>query len=175
MDESGPVREAHGAPAPEPGLRAAHDLMTRVPASAPRRIAEVFSGQASMRPLLARRFPEAEIQAFDLSQHDRTAEWRSERTLSQLSDARLPAKGKFDLIVSNGSFEFLPSLPRLLRVFVARLAPGGCLAFQVPNDLYEPSRALMRMIAADGPWAGKLLPIAKTRPFNESMEHLYAV
>ena len=32
----------------------------------------------------------------------------------------------------------------------------------------------MRMIAADGPWAKTLLPIAKTRPFNETMEDLYA-
>ena len=31
------------------------------------------------------------------------------------------------------------------------------------------------MIAADGPWAKKLLPIAKTRPFNETMEGLYAL
>jgi trans-aconitate 2-methyltransferase len=31
------------------------------------------------------------------------------------------------------------------------------------------------MIAADGPWAKTLLPIAKTRPFNETMEGLYAL
>src|SRR5580693_6944306 len=43
------------------------------------------------------------------------------------------------------------------------------------EDLYEPTRALMRMIAADGPWAKTLLPIAKTRPFNETMEGLYAL
>lgn len=36
-------------------------------------------------------------------------------------------------------------------------------------------RALTRMIAADGPWAKTLLPIAKTRPFNETMEGLYAL
>jgi trans-aconitate 2-methyltransferase len=41
--------------------------------------------------------------------------------------------------------------------------------------LYEPSRALMRMIAADGPWVKTLLPIAKTRPFNETMEGLHAL
>jgi trans-aconitate 2-methyltransferase len=175
MNESVPARKAHGAVAQSHGLRAAQDLMSRIPALAPRRIAEVFSGQASMRPLLAQQFPEAEIEAFDLSQRVQIAQLRSERTLSQLSDGRLPAKGKFDLIVSNGSLELLPSLPRLLPVLVARLAAGGCLAFHIPNDLYEPSRALVRMIAADGPWAGKLLPIAKTRPFNESMEHLYAL
>ena len=33
----------------------------------------------------------------------------------------------------------------------------------------------MRMIAADGPWAKTLVPIAKTRPFNETMEGLYAL
>jgi trans-aconitate 2-methyltransferase len=29
------------------------------------------------------------------------------------------------------------------------------------------------MVAADGPWSTKLLPIAKTRPFNQTMEALY--
>jgi trans-aconitate 2-methyltransferase len=174
MNESVWVRKAHDAAAQEHRLRAAHDLMSRVPAFAPRRIVEAFNGQASMRPLLAQRFPEAEIEAFDLSHRVQIA-LRSGRTLSQLSDGRLPAKAKFDLIVSNGSLELLPSLPRLLPVLVARLATGGCLAFHIPHDLYEPSRALVRMIAADGPWAGKLLPIAKTRPFNESMENLYAL
>lgn len=55
------------------------------------------------------------------------------------------------------------------------VSAGGCLAAEFPNDLYEPNRALMRMIAADGPWAKTLVPIAKTRPFNETMEGLYAL
>ena len=133
--------------------------MCRIPARAPRSIADVFSGQGSMRPLLAQRFPAAAIEAFDLSQ----------------SGGRFPARRKFDLISLNGSLELLPSLRRLLPAFVGMLAAGGWLAVQIPNDLYEPSRALVRMIAADGPWAKKLLPIAKTRPFNETMEGLYAL
>jgi trans-aconitate 2-methyltransferase len=31
----------------------------------------------------------------------------------------------------------------------------------------------MRMVAVDGPWARRLLPVAKTRPFNETVEGLY--
>jgi len=147
-------------------MRAALDLVRRIPDHAPRRIADVYSGQGSMRAMLARRFPDAEIEAFDLSQStDRGPGARG----------RLGAKHKFDLICSNGSLEMVPSLQRLLPVLVGMVAAGGCLAVEFPNDLYEPNRALMRMIAADGPWAKTLLPIAKTRPFNETMEGLYAL
>ena len=148
-------------------MRAALDLMRRVPDRAPRRIADVYKGRGSMRALLARRFPDAEIEAFDLSQLTDEA--------PDPCDCRLGADRKFDLICSNGSLEMVSSLPRLLPMLVGMVTAGGCLAVEFPNDLYEPSRALMRMIAADGPWAKTLLPIAKTRPFNETMEDLYAL
>jgi trans-aconitate 2-methyltransferase len=148
--------------------------MCRIPACAPRRIADVFTGQGSMRPLLARRFPGAEVETFDLSQSaDRVAERRPGRIFGQVPV--FPVGRQFDLICLNGSLELLPALPGLLPQCVGMLAAGGWLAAQIPNDLYEPSRALVRMIAADGPWARRLLPIAKTRPFNESMEGLYAL
>ena len=126
-----------------------------------------------MRTVLTWQFPDAEIEAFDLSQ---SGDRESKRIFAQRAGERLlSARKNFDLICSNGSLELLPSLPRLAPILVGMLAAGGWLAVQIPNDLYEPSRALVRMIAADGPWARKLLPIAKTRPFNESMEGLYAL
>ncbi len=141
-------------------MRAALDLMRRIPDRAPHRIADVYRGSGSMRALLACRFPHAEIEAFDLE---------------GIGGNYLSAGRKFDLICSNGSLEMIPSLRRLLPMLIGMLSSGGCLAAEFPNDLYEPSRALMRMIAADGPWAKTLLPIAKTRPFNETMEGLYAL
>jgi trans-aconitate 2-methyltransferase len=148
-------------------MRAALDLVRRIPDRAPRRIADVYKGRGSMRALLARRFPDAEIEAFDLlrlADHDPNPGSRC-----------LSIGHKFDLICSNGSLEMVPSLPGLLPMLVGMVAAGGCLAVEFPNDLYEPTRALTRMIAADGPWAKTLLPIAKTRPFNETMEGLYAL
>lgn len=148
-------------------MRAALDLVRRIPDRAPRRIADVYKGRGSMRALLARRFPDAEIEAFDLlrlTDHDPNPGSRC-----------LSTGHKFDLICSNGSLEMVPSLPGLLPMLVGMVAAGGCLAVEFPNDLYEPTRALTRMIAADGPWAKTLLPIAKTRPFNETMEGLYAL
>jgi trans-aconitate 2-methyltransferase len=163
--------------APENRSRAAHDFMCCIPVRAPRRIADVYAGQGSMGLLLAQQFPDAEIDAFDLSHSgERVAERRLERFLGRSSGNSFPTALKnFDLIFLTGSLDLLPSLPRLLPGLVEMLDANGWLAVQIPNDLYEPSRALVRMIAADGPWARKLLPIAKTRPFNESMEGLYTL
>jgi trans-aconitate 2-methyltransferase len=140
------------------------DLMRQIPVGAPRRIADVYEERGSMSALLARRFPHAEIKAFDLSRLSEhgldTGAWR------------LSAEHGFDLICLNGAGT---PLRRLLPMLVEAVSAGGCLALEFPNDLYEPNRALMRMIAADGPWAKTLVPIAKTRPFNETMEGLYAV
>jgi trans-aconitate 2-methyltransferase len=157
-------------------MRAALDLIRRIPVSSPRRIADVYRGRGSMRTLLAARFPDADIQSFDLSHsRDRLAEAPLNRLHHGVAGHCLSAKHEFDLICSSGSSEMAPSLPRLLPMLVGMIAAGGCLAVEYPNDLYEPRRALMRMIAADGPWAKTLLPIAKTRPFNQTMEDLYAL
>jgi trans-aconitate 2-methyltransferase len=129
-----------------------------------------------MKAVLAHRFPDAEIETFDLSPSpDRLQEARLDWLHQGAGGPRPGARHKFDLICSSGSPEMAPSLPRLLLMLIRMVAAGGCLAVEYPNDLYEPRRALMRMIAADGPWSKILLPIAKTRPFNQTMEDLYAL
>src|SRR5277367_1431861 len=91
-------------------MRAALDLMRRIPDRTPRRIADVYKGRGSMRALLARRFPDAESEAFDLvrlTDHDQNP-----------GGCCLSAEHKFDLICSNGSLEMVSSLPTLLPMLV---------------------------------------------------------
>src|ERR1700689_4714268 len=108
MNDSVPVRNAQRRLASEHRLRPAPALMCPIPARAPRSIADVFSGQGSMRPLLAQRFPGAAIEAFDLSQSgERIAERRPERIAGQGSGDRFPARREFDLICLNCSLELL--------------------------------------------------------------------
>ena len=54
--------------------------------------------------------------------------------------------------------------PRALPRLAATLAPGGVLAVQMPSTARESSHALMRMVAAEGPWSSRLVPVAKTQP-----------
>jgi len=56
---------------------------------------------------------------------------------------------------------------------VSFLREGGWLAVQMPNNIQELSHALMRMVAADGPWASRLVPIAKTRAVIGALDSYY--
>ncbi len=44
----------------------------------------------------------------------------------------------------------------------------------MPDNRQEPSHALMRLVAADGPWADRLVPIAKTRAVIATHVDYYA-
>jgi trans-aconitate 2-methyltransferase len=60
-------------------------------------------------------------------------------------------------------------IPRL----AAMLARGGAFAAQMPMTARESSHALMRMVAAEGPWSSRLVPIAKTQPLIADFEDYY--
>ena len=100
MNESVQVRNAPGRWAPVYRSRAAEDLLSRIPNRAPRRIAEVFGGQGPMTALLARRFPGAEIEAFDLSRcDDNLAATLPDRFHTQVLGGRaLNVKIKFEVV-----------------------------------------------------------------------------
>jgi trans-aconitate 2-methyltransferase len=143
---------------------AARDLLARVDAE-PRRIVDLGCGPGTSTQLLATRFPGAAIVGVD----------GSERMLTE-AQARLPEiafqrreigawrpTDPPDLIFANAALQWLPNHHELVPRLMSFLAEGGRLAIQMPDNRQEPSHALMRMIAADGPWADRLVPVAKTR------------
>ena len=78
-----------------------------------------------------------------------------------------------DLIFANAALHFLPDHDRLFARLASYLAPGGVLAAQMPNNAWESSHALMRMVAAEGSWSSRLVPIAKTQPLIAEFEDYY--
>jgi trans-aconitate 2-methyltransferase len=58
-----------------------------------------------------------------------------------------------DVIVSNATLQWVPGHLALLEGLVGRLAPGGCLAFQVPGNFRAPSHRLLAELRQDPRWA----------------------
>ena len=135
--------------------RPAADLLARVPLDQASEILELGSGPGNGTALLASRFPKARITGVD-SAPDMLAQAR--RALPKVKfvqgDLRdYVAHDPPDLIFANAVLQWLPGHETLMPRLARMLKPGGCLAVQVPDNLDEPSHALMRKVAADGPWS----------------------
>ena len=58
-----------------------------------------------------------------------------------------------DVLVSNATLQWVPDHLDLLPALVARVAPGGWFAFQVPGNFDEPSHTIRTELAAEAPYA----------------------
>jgi trans-aconitate 2-methyltransferase len=76
------------------------------------------------------------------------------------------APGPFDLILANASLQWVPGHDRLFPRLIGKLATGGQLAVQMPDNLDEPAHTLMLEAAQDGPWRDKLEGAARTQRFD---------
>ncbi|MCB9958775.1 MAG: methyltransferase domain-containing protein [Rhodospirillaceae bacterium] len=148
--------------------RPGHDLTARIPQFAARRIYDLGCGRGDLTADLAARWPTAQVTGIDLSPtmladaraRFPTIDWVEGDLADWTPDA--PA----DLIFANAALHWLPDHDALFPRLMDRLAPGGVLAVQMPNNFAEPSHKLLRAIAEQGPWADKLAlpraPVAST-------------
>lgn len=83
--------------------------------------------------------------------------------------------GPFDVIFANAVLQWLPDHATLLPSLVDKLAPGGSLAIQMPDNLHQPSHRLMREIAANGPWASQLAAAADSRTEMADASTYYSI
>jgi trans-aconitate 2-methyltransferase len=152
--------------------RHARDLVARIESS-PSFAVDLGCGPGSSTRLVAERFPDACVVGIDSSAR-MLAEARRRLpnvAFEEVDIARWRPEQPPDLIFANGVLEWVPDHQALFPWLMAQLAEGGTLAVQMPDTTQEPAHALMRLIAADGPWSDRLVPIAKTRaviaPYSE--------
>jgi trans-aconitate 2-methyltransferase len=144
--------------------RPARDLVARIESS-PRIAVDLGCGPGSSTRLLAERFPDARVVGIDSSAR-MLAEARRRLPgveFEQVDITQWRPEQPPDLIFANGALEWVPDHEALFPRLIAQLSEGGTLAVQMPDTTQEPTHALMRLIAADGPWSDRLVPIAKTR------------
>ena len=155
--------------------RAARDLLAHIPNLKPGYIFDLGCGPGNSTELLVESFPKANTIGVDVSDEMlRVAQGRvasAQFLKDDISSWRPNAPA--DLIFANAALHFLSDHQTRLVQLVDSLQFGGVLAVQMPNNIHEVSHALMRMIAADGPWANRLVPIAKSQALVGSADEYY--
>ncbi len=155
--------------------RPVRDLLAAVPAIEAKVVVDIGCGPGNSTEILAERYPDAAVSGMD-----------SSADMIDAARKRLPAvgfelvdiqswndPGPFDVILANAVFQWVPDHHVLLPRLLSKLSPGGSLAFQIPDNLEEPAHRLMREIAADGPWAGKLASASLARASRHSADWYY--
>ncbi|GAA4325396.1 trans-aconitate 2-methyltransferase [Pigmentiphaga soli] len=145
--------------------RPVRDLLAAVPNREVRLAADLGCGPGNSTEVVARRYPQARLIGVDNSEEMLVAARKRLPDVEfQLADiSTWDAAGPFDLLFANASLQWVPDHERLLPSLAGRLAPGGTLAVQVPDNLDGPAHRLMRDLAADGPWAPRLSKAAAAR------------
>ena len=152
------------------------ELVGRVDAERPRRVADLGCGTGALTATLAGRWPEALVEGVD----------RSPEMIAGAAALAIPGRLRFDVadirdwrpaapvdvIVSNATLQWLPEHPALLPSWVDALAAGGWLAFQVPGNDRSPSHVILDELRASARWRGSLAGAAPGPRVREPEEYL---
>jgi trans-aconitate 2-methyltransferase len=148
--------------------RPPRDLLAQVPLKFARCVIDLGCGPGNSTELLLERFPQAQVIGVD-SSPDMLRQARErlpncEFAHADLADWSPPERS--DLLFGNAVFQWVPDHPAVLRRLLTALPAGGVLAVQMPDNTEEPALALMRDVAAEGPWAS---PLALARAMRDDL------
>ncbi|UED85906.1 trans-aconitate 2-methyltransferase [Streptomyces profundus] len=141
------------------------ELVARVPELPSRpRIADLGCGPGGPTVSLLERWPDARITGFDnspemLAAAEATA-GRSVRFVEADLASWRPAE-PWELLIANAALQWVPDHHLRFPEWVAGLAPGGVLAFQVPGNFAAPSHRLMREVAERPRWRARLAGVLR--------------
>ncbi|TQV83146.1 trans-aconitate 2-methyltransferase [Denitrobaculum tricleocarpae] len=151
------------------------EMLSRVTLEAPLRVLDLGCGPGNSTELLARRYPEAEILGLDSSPDmlSKARERLPQAVFLEADIASWAPEKPFDLVFANAVLQWLPGHQTLFPRLLSWLSAGGSLAIQMPDNLDEPSHALMRRVAAEELWREKFKDIGSVRVPIPAMEQYY--
>jgi trans-aconitate 2-methyltransferase len=136
--------------------RPARELLARVAAERPLRVADLGCGPGNSTALLAARWPDAELWGID-SSPEMLAAARASGIAARWCQADLAAWSadcSYDVLFSNATLQWIAGHEQLLPRLMQGLTKGGFFAVQMPRNFAEPSHLLIRSVGEGKPWAG---------------------
>ncbi|MFP5022325.1 trans-aconitate 2-methyltransferase [Pseudonocardia phyllosphaerae] len=134
------------------------DLVARIgdPPAGLDGVVDAGCGPGHLTGVLARRWPDATVTAFD-SSPDMVAAAREAGVAAEQADVRdwTPPAGT-GIVVSNAVLQWVPEHVDVLRDWAAALAPGAWLGVQVPGNFGAPSHVLTREVAEQPRWRDRI-------------------
>jgi trans-aconitate 2-methyltransferase len=155
--------------------RPVRDLLSGLPDMNVRRAMDLGCGPGNSTEVLQARFPGAQVSGIDSSDDMIVA---ARKRLPQLNFAVADVtnwhdSGPYEVILANAVFQWVPDHAALFPALIGKLAMGGALAVQMPDNLDSPAHRLMRDTAARGPWSHKLAQAAEARAPLSDAEWYY--
>lgn len=160
-----------------------HDLVARIAGpfhhgqEAPRRVVDLGCGPGALTATLAGRWPTAQVVGVDSS-----AEMLADAAPVAADHPRLSFElgaiedwtpgPEDDVVVTNAALQWVPSHTGLLPRWLDAMPDGSWFAMQVPGNFDSPSHALMRTVAAEGPWASALDGVLRADPVLDGAGYL---
>ncbi|HEY1840301.1 MAG TPA: trans-aconitate 2-methyltransferase [Mycobacterium sp.] len=133
-----------------------YDLLSRVAAPSPRRVVDLGCGAGNLTDQLARRWPDAVIEALD-SSPEMVAAARERGVDASVADLRTwTPQPDTDVVLSNAAVHWVPEHDELLVQWAGQLAAGCWIAIQMPGNFETPSHAAVRAVARRAPYAKTL-------------------
>ena len=135
--------------------RPALDLLARVPVAAARRVIDLGCGPGNSTAPLRRRWPAARVTGLDSSPAMLDEARRGDPGVAWVEGdvaSWRPAPGAWDVIFANAVLHWVPAHLPLVAGWIAGLAPGGALAFQVPRPPQSAAHEALAELAASAAW-----------------------
>lgn len=132
------------------------ELLSRVGADAPRRVADLGCGPGNLTAALAQRWPQAVIEALD-SSPEMVQAARGRGIDANVGDVRDWApRPDTDVVISNATLQWVPDHAQLLVGWAGQLAAGSWIAMQVPGNFEAASHRAIRDLVRSDRWADRL-------------------
>ncbi|MGV9676354.1 trans-aconitate 2-methyltransferase [Nocardia sp. NPDC003482] len=142
------------------------ELLARVRAEHPRRVADLGCGPGHLTVALRERWPDAVVEASD-SSPQMVAAARARGITAELLDVRdWRPEPDTDVVVCNAVLQWVTGHTALLTEWARALPAGAWLAIQVPGNFDAASHRCIRELAGADAWRERLEPTGVTQARN---------